>query len=144
MPPVVIDVRSAEDWRDVVHRAVQTLAEGGLVAFPTETVYGLGADGLNPEAVARIYAAKGRPVTNPMILHVADVLSQYDFALNDPRFIEMLNLINAKASKDGLFTPESVWKAWEGWDFGQKTKPSPWVTFLVYRINERAGNYQKI
>jgi hypothetical protein len=78
------------------------------------------------------------------ILHVADVLSQYDFALNDPRFIEMLNLINAKASKDGLFTPESVWKAWEGWDFGQKTKPSPWVTFLVYRINERAGNYQKI
>ncbi len=45
---------------------------GGLVAFPTETVYGLGADGLNPEAVARIYAAKGRPATNPVILHVAD------------------------------------------------------------------------
>jgi L-threonylcarbamoyladenylate synthase len=42
------------------------------VAFPTETVYGLGADGLNPEAVARIYAAKGRPATNPLILHVAD------------------------------------------------------------------------
>jgi len=40
------------------------------VAFPTETVYGLGADGLNPEAVARIYAAKGRPATNPVILHV--------------------------------------------------------------------------
>ncbi len=48
---------------------------GGLVAFPTETVYGLGADGLNPEAVSRIYAAKGRPATNPMILHVADVAS---------------------------------------------------------------------
>jgi len=52
--------------------AAAILAEGGLVAFPTETVYGLGADGLNPEAVARIYAAKGRPATNPVILHVAD------------------------------------------------------------------------
>jgi hypothetical protein len=73
------------------------------------------------------------------ILHVADVLSQYKFVLNDPRFLEMLNIINAKADNNGLFTPESVWKAWEGWDFGQKTKPSPWVTFLVYRINKRAG-----
>ncbi len=43
MPPVVIDIRSAEDSRDVVHRAVQALAEGTLVAFPTETVYGLAA-----------------------------------------------------------------------------------------------------
>jgi L-threonylcarbamoyladenylate synthase len=51
--------------------AAAILALGGLVAFPTETVYGLGADGLNSEAVARIYAAKGRPVTNPVILHVA-------------------------------------------------------------------------
>ncbi len=58
-----------------IREAAEILASGGLVAFPTETVYGLGADGLNPEAVARIYAAKGRPVTNPMILHVADVAS---------------------------------------------------------------------
>ncbi len=43
MPPAVIDLRSAEDWRDVVHRAVQALAEGGVVALPTETVYGLAA-----------------------------------------------------------------------------------------------------
>ena len=43
MPPVVIDIRSAEDSRDVVHRAVQALAEGKLVALPTETVYGLAA-----------------------------------------------------------------------------------------------------
>jgi L-threonylcarbamoyladenylate synthase len=58
-----------------IHEAAEILAAGGLVAFPTETVYGLGADGLNPESVARIYAAKGRPATNPMILHVADVAS---------------------------------------------------------------------
>lgn len=51
--------------------AAQRLAQGGLVAFPTETVYGLGADAENPEAVARIYAAKGRPATHPVIVHVA-------------------------------------------------------------------------
>ena len=47
------------------------LREGGLVAFPTETVYGLGANGFDGEAVARIFAAKGRPADNPLILHVA-------------------------------------------------------------------------
>lgn len=53
--------------------AAALLRGGELVAFPTETVYGLGADGLNPEAVAKIYAAKGRPSNNPLILHVADI-----------------------------------------------------------------------
>ncbi len=53
--------------------AAQTLAKGGLVAFPTETVYGLGADATDGEAVARIYAAKGRPSFNPLIAHVADL-----------------------------------------------------------------------
>ena len=56
-----------------IFEAASLLRAGRLVAFPTETVYGLGADGLNPEAVAGIYAAKGRPATNPVILHVADV-----------------------------------------------------------------------
>ena len=73
------------------------------------------------------------------ILHVADILSQFGCALKDSRFTEMLEIINSKADKDGLFTPESIWKAWEGWDFGQKTKLSPWVTFLAYRINRRTG-----
>ena len=54
MPPVVIDVRNAEDPRDVVHRAVQALSEGKIVAFPTETVYGFGARALDPDAVARV------------------------------------------------------------------------------------------
>src|SRR4030081_2587034 len=53
-------------------RAARTLAAGGLVAFPTETVYGLGADAGNGEAVARLYDAKGRPSFNPLIAHVAD------------------------------------------------------------------------
>jgi L-threonylcarbamoyladenylate synthase len=53
-----------------ISRAVIRLAAGGLVAFPTETVYGLGADASNPEAIARVYALKGRPSTNPLIVHV--------------------------------------------------------------------------
>ena len=53
-----------------VARAARTLAAGGLVAFPTETVYGLGADATNPAAVARLYKAKGRPSFNPLIAHV--------------------------------------------------------------------------
>src|SRR5215813_5431147 len=52
--------------------AARTLARGGLVAFPTETVYGLGADATNGAAVARLYDAKGRPSFNPLIAHVAD------------------------------------------------------------------------
>jgi L-threonylcarbamoyladenylate synthase len=53
--------------------AAGLLRAGKLVAFPTETVYGLGADALNPEAVARVFAAKGRPATNPLIVHLAHV-----------------------------------------------------------------------
>jgi L-threonylcarbamoyladenylate synthase len=55
-----------------VEAAARCLAAGGLVAFPTETVYGLGADAGNGESIARLYAAKGRPSFNPLIAHVAD------------------------------------------------------------------------
>ena len=56
-----------------VAAAAQTLADGGLVAFPTETVYGLGADATNPAAIARLYQAKGRPAFNPLISHLGDL-----------------------------------------------------------------------
>src|SRR5882757_2651123 len=55
-----------------IEKAARLLKTGGLVAFPTETVYGLGADATNAAAVRRIFAAKGRPATNPIIVHVAD------------------------------------------------------------------------
>jgi L-threonylcarbamoyladenylate synthase len=58
---------------EAVETAAQCLAAGGLVAFPTETVYGLGADATNGNAVARLYAAKGRPSFNPLIAHVPDL-----------------------------------------------------------------------
>ena len=72
----VITVDSSEEYdqqqlaRDLEQPA-KCLREGGLVAFPTETVYGLGADALNETAAQRIYAAKGRPSDNPLIVHIA-------------------------------------------------------------------------
>lgn len=54
-----------------IKQAAEIIKDGGLVAFPTETVYGLGADALNAEAVGKVYAAKGRPSDNPMIVHIS-------------------------------------------------------------------------
>lgn len=64
--------------------AADLLRAGGLVAFPTETVYGLGADATNSEAVERLYAVKGRPAFNPLIVHVADLASARALAIFDP------------------------------------------------------------
>ncbi len=67
-----------------VAAAAEVLAAGGLVAFPTETVYGLGADASNPAAVARIYAAKGRPGFNPLIAQVSDLEAAQQQAILPP------------------------------------------------------------
>src|SRR5436305_2072917 len=75
--------------------AARTLSAGGLVAFPTETVYGLGADATNGEAIARLYAAKGRPRFNPLIAHVSDLQA----ALQLARFSKDATLLA------GLFWP---------------------------------------
>jgi L-threonylcarbamoyladenylate synthase len=63
--------------------AAQVLAAGGLIGFPTETVYGLGADATNPQAVARLYQAKGRPAFNPLIAHVGDLAAARKIARFD-------------------------------------------------------------
>ena len=68
----------------VVDLAAKLLQEGQLVAIPTETVYGLGANGLDPEAVAKIFAAKGRPQDNPLILHIADPKQMEDICHSIP------------------------------------------------------------
>src|SRR5438445_13385763 len=67
-----IDTRVVPADAAAVTAAARCLGAGGLVAFPTETVYGLGADAGNGKAIARLYAAKGRPAFNPLIAHVAD------------------------------------------------------------------------
>jgi L-threonylcarbamoyladenylate synthase len=66
----------------VINEAVQTLRDGGLVAFPTETVYGLGADAKNPDAIKQIFTAKGRPSNHPLIVHLA-APDQFDQAQVD-------------------------------------------------------------
>jgi L-threonylcarbamoyladenylate synthase len=81
---VVLKVDATNPEPDVIHRAADVIRAGGLVAFPTETVYGLGANGLDAAAVARIFEAKGRPATNPVILHVSDASEVLNVAANWP------------------------------------------------------------
>jgi len=65
---------------DLINRAARILQEGNLVAFPTETVYGLGANAFNPAAIEKIFALKGRPSSNPLIVHIADVAQLKELA----------------------------------------------------------------
>jgi L-threonylcarbamoyladenylate synthase len=73
-----------------VERAVKLLADGAVVAIPTETVYGLAADALDADAVDRIFAAKGRPATNPLIVHVADAAMARSLAASWPPAAERI------------------------------------------------------
>ena len=79
MPPFVLEIRHIEDVRDVVHQTVQALAEGGLVALPTETVYGLAASAINAEAVDRLLQAKGRPTGQPLTLALKSADDALDY-----------------------------------------------------------------
>ena len=69
---------------DLIEKAAGILRKGGLVAFPTETVYGLGADGLNASACKKIYEAKGRPSDNPLILHIGNISQLKDIVCDIP------------------------------------------------------------
>lgn len=73
-----------------ITRAVAQLKAGELVAFPTETVYGLGADASNTEAVRKVYAAKGRPADHPLIVHIADAVQLANWARDVPPFAHAL------------------------------------------------------
>jgi len=71
------------------------------------------------------------------ILHVADVLSRFPFVHNDSRFREIVASITDQADEQGRYTANSMYRAWKGWSFADKKNPSPWLTFLVYRIQHR-------
>ena len=75
---------------NIINEAGNLLKEGRLVAFPTETVYGLGADALQEDAAERIYEAKGRPADNPLIVHIADYEDLRTIAVNIPAETDML------------------------------------------------------
>jgi L-threonylcarbamoyladenylate synthase len=98
--------------RREVRRAAEILERGGLVAFPTETVYGLGADASSREAVARLYAAKRRPADHPVIVHFADAAAAFAWARDVPPAAKKLaaefwpgplTLILKKSSRAGDF-----------------------------------------
>jgi hypothetical protein len=71
------------------------------------------------------------------VLHVVDVPSRFPFVHTDPRFREMVEAITTQADEDGRYTATSMYRAWKGWSFADKKAPSPWLTFLVLRIQKR-------
>jgi len=86
----VLKVNAQEPEIDKIRIAARVIREGGTVAFPTETVYGLGADVLNAEAIKGIFIAKKRPPDNPMIVHVANMGEVYELAREVPKAAEKL------------------------------------------------------
>ncbi|MBU4204494.1 MAG: threonylcarbamoyl-AMP synthase [Acidobacteria bacterium] len=90
MKTKIIKINPEKPEISKVKIAAETLRKGGLVAFPTETVYGLGADAFNSEAIKKIFEAKGRPIDNPLIIHIADKKEVYRLAREVPREAEKL------------------------------------------------------
>ena len=80
-----VDLREGKDIKEGVKKAAEIIKRGGLVAFPTETVYGLGANGLDENAVPKIYEAKGRPSDNPLILHISKLDEIEDIVKEIPK-----------------------------------------------------------
>ncbi len=75
---------------NIIQEAAEIINRGGVVVFPTETVYGIGADALNDEAVDKIFKAKGRPQDNPLIVHIADYSELYNLASDIPENVRIL------------------------------------------------------
>ncbi|EHR36280.1 L-threonylcarbamoyladenylate synthase [Helcococcus kunzii] len=77
MKTKIYNFKNIIEYKDL-EEASSIIKNGGLVAIPTETVYGLAADGLNPEALEKIFIAKNRPMDNPLILHISDIFQVYE------------------------------------------------------------------
>ncbi|MGQ9459626.1 MAG: L-threonylcarbamoyladenylate synthase [Candidatus Bathyarchaeaceae archaeon] len=87
---IVIKVNAQQPETDKIRVAAHLIRKGGIVAFPTETVYGLGADALNPKAVMKVFKAKKRPPDNPIIVHIANKEDVYRLARDVPETAEKL------------------------------------------------------
>ena len=90
MKTLICKVDPDNIYNNVIGKAAEIIKSGGLVAFPTETVYGLGGDGLNPSASMKIYAAKGRPSDNPLILHISHISQLKELVKEVPPVAEKL------------------------------------------------------
>jgi len=87
---IILKIRKDNPEKALVKQAAIIIQEGRLVAFPTETVYGLGADAFNAEAVKKIFEAKGRPANKALIAHIADKKDIYRLAKEVPKEAELL------------------------------------------------------
>ena len=91
METKILQVNPEQFGDEELQEACQVLRNDGLVAFPTETVYGLGGNALHKEAANHIYAAKGRPSDNPLIVHISEVKSLYELAADVPEAAKKLS-----------------------------------------------------
>jgi len=84
----IIKINTIKPQKRLIEIATTAIKRGGTVIFPTETVYGLGANAYNAEAVLKVFKAKGRPADNPLIVHIADFSQLYDVAVDVPEAIK--------------------------------------------------------
>ena len=90
METIVSKITHTTEDNAIISKAGEIIRVGGLVAFPTETVYGLGGDAMNPEASGKIYAAKGRPSDNPLIIHICKLEDIYRIVADFPETAKRL------------------------------------------------------
>jgi hypothetical protein len=122
----------APAWRDST--ATRTGAEMLLTHWENRSgrklyLFGIGSD----------FARLKYPLVWYDVLHVVEVLSRLPFVHDDARFCEMLATLTAQADEAGRYTASSMYRAWKGWSFADKKHPSPWLTFLVSRVQRRVG-----
>jgi len=119
----------------------EDLREGKAAAAGVESLLSLWAASRLQHPYMFFMGTDFRKLKAPFIwydlLHVTEVLSLFPSARCDTRLLDMLDLIRSKVDANGLYTPESIWKAWQGWDFAQKKQPSAWLTFLIRRLERR-------
>ena len=89
METKIFSVKDEDNLSVLLETPAKIIRDGGLVIFPTETVYGLGADATNPSATSKIYAAKGRPSDNPLIIHIADARDAELYAFTNSTYYSL-------------------------------------------------------
>lgn len=120
---------------------IPELQESAPARIGVETLLSLWEESQNRHPYMFFMGTDFRKLKAPLfwydILHVLDVLSHFAWVRTDQRCRQMLNVVEAKAGPEGRYTPESVWTAWQGWDFAQKKAPSRGLTFYVQRVVKR-------
>jgi hypothetical protein len=121
--------------------SVPALCESHSAHTGVETLLSLWEDSENTHPYMFFMGSDFRKLKAPLfwydILHVLDVLSHFPWVRVDQRFIQMLEVVQAKADGDERYIPESIWTAWRDWDFTQKKVPSRALTYYIYRVVKR-------